>query len=166
MGSGRDPAPASVRLATPADAEVVAVLLHDFNIEFGTPTPGAPLLTERLRHHLNGEAMAALLAGDPAAAVALVTFRPGLWDPGPVALLEELYVRPALRGRGIGTALLDAALAVAAARGAGEMQINVDEGDAGARRFYERHGFRSTEEGSDELLVMYWRRVQPGQWFT
>ena len=39
-------------------------------------------------------------------------------------------------------------------RGAGEMQINVDEVDAGARRFYVRHGFTNLEAGSRMLLYI------------
>ncbi len=90
------------RRATTAEAGVVAQLLHDFNTEFDTPTPGVAVLTERLEAMLARDDVVALLAGEPAVAVALITFRPSVWDGGPVALLEELYVQPELRGRGIG----------------------------------------------------------------
>ena len=39
-------------------------------------------------------------------------------------------------------------------RRADEMQINVDEADTGARRFYERHGFTNIEAGSRMLLYI------------
>jgi len=147
------------RVADPADAAVVAELLHDFNVEFGTPTPGVEVLTERLRALLARDDIVALLAGEPAVAVALLTFRPGPWYPGPVGLLEELYVRPDLRGRGIGHAVLERAMAVARERGTQELQINVDEGDTGARRFYERHGFSNTEPGQADRLLFYFRTL-------
>lgn len=41
-----------VRMATVAEAEVVARLLDDFNREYDTPTPGAGVLTARLRQLL------------------------------------------------------------------------------------------------------------------
>jgi GNAT superfamily N-acetyltransferase len=92
-------------------------------------------------------------------AVALLTWRPSVWDAGPVTLLEELYVAPEHRGRGIGHEVLERALALARARGSQTFEINVDEDDVDARRFYERHGFRNTESGSDERLLYYWRAV-------
>jgi GNAT superfamily N-acetyltransferase len=148
-----------VRRASPDDASVVASLLHDFNVEFATPTPGAEVLAARLERLLDGEDVVVLLAREPPAAVAVMTFRPNVWYEGPVVLLDELYVRPDLRGRGIGSALLTRACALARDRGAGLMEINVDEGDVDARRFYERHGFSSTEPGGTERMLYYEREL-------
>ena len=142
--------------AAPGDAEVVAQLLHDFNTEFDTPSPGVDVLAPRLRDLLAGPSTVAILAGRPAVAVALVTFRTNVWYEGPVALLDELYVRPDLRDQGIGTAVLGRLFGLAAERAAGLIEINVDEGDVDTQRFYERHGFRTTEPGSDERAFYYW----------
>ena len=147
------------RVAEPADAAVVAELLHAFNVEFDTPTPGTEVLTRRLGQMLAREEVVVLLAGEPAVAVALLTFRPGVWDEGPVTLLEELYVRPHLRGRGIGHTVLERALAIAREQGSQNFEINVDEGDVDARRFYEAHGFSNTEPGETERLLYYFRKV-------
>jgi GNAT superfamily N-acetyltransferase len=143
--------------AGPDDAEVVAGLLHDFNTEFDTPTPGVEVLTSRLRDLLATPGTAAILAGRPAVAVALVTFRTNVWYEGPVALLDELYVRPDLRDQGIGTAIIGRLFELAHERSAGLIEINVDEGDVDTQRFYERHGFRTTEVGSDERAFYYWQ---------
>jgi len=35
------------------------------------------------------------------------------------------------------------------------MHINVDEVDADTRRFYERHGFRNIEDGTDYRMLCY-----------
>ncbi len=131
-----------VRLATVADAAEVARLLHDFNTEFATPTPGVEVLAARLATLLAADATVAILAGSPAVAVALVTLRPNVWYAGPVALLDELYVVPSRRGQGIGATVIAELLALARRRDVTLLEINVDEGDVDARRFYERHAFR------------------------
>ena len=150
------------RLATADDADEVARLLHDFNSEFATPSPGAAVLAARLRVLLAGDATVAILAGTPAVGLALVTLRPNVWYDGPVALLDELYVVPHLRGRGIGSAIVERLLALARDRGVGLVEINVDEGDVDAQRFYERHGFCPTETpGSTERSFYYWQELTP-----
>jgi len=147
------------RVAGLADAEVVAQMLHDFNLEFDTPTPGPSLLTQRLRAMLGRDDVVVLLAGDPAVGVALLTFRPSVWDDGPVTLLEELYVRPDVRRRGIGHTLLERAVALAEARGSQTFEINVDEGDTDARRFYEAHGFSDLQPETNERALYYSRSL-------
>ena len=149
-----------VRLATVEDADEVARLLHDFNREFDTPSPGVPVLAERLRVLLAGEVTVAILAGTPAVGVALVTLRPNVWYDGPVALLDELYVRPDLRGKGIGSSVIGALLTLARDRGVELVEINVDESDVDAQRFYERHGFCGTETAqSTERSFYYWQEL-------
>ncbi len=154
-----DRAGRTVRRATVADAEEVARLLHDFNTEFATPSPGVEALARRLRELLPGPDTVALLAGDPAAALALVTFRPNVWYRGPVALLDELYVVPHLRDQGIGSAVLTRFVEVCRDRGCERMEIDVDEGDTDARRFYERHGFSPIDHDSGELALCYAREL-------
>jgi GNAT superfamily N-acetyltransferase len=148
-----------VRVAGPPDAATVAALLHSFNEEFDTASPGPEVLAERLGRLLAGGDIVALLVGEPAAGVALLSFRPNAWDDGPVALLDELYVQPGLRNRGLGTELLRRAFAVARERGAETFEINVDEGDADARRFYERHGVVPTGPDQEEPALYYFRRL-------
>lgn len=150
-----------LRIATAEDADEVARLLHDFNTEFATPSPGPGVLAERLRRLLASKATFAILTepGEPAVGVALVTLRPNVWYDGPVALLDELYVVPALRGRGIGTGIVERLEAVVREGGGELIEINVDEGDVDAQRFYERHGFSMTEAGSTERAFYYSREL-------
>lgn len=143
------------RLATSADADEVARLLHDFNVEFDTPTPGVAVLSARLRDLLAGPATFSVLAGTPATGVALVTLRPNVWYPGPVALLDELYVVPELRGQGIGTAIIERVVSTCRSRGVGAIEINVDEGDVDAQRFYEGHGFTAIDPDSSERALYF-----------
>lgn len=143
------------RLASTDDAGTVARLLHDFNTEFDTPTPGPEWLTRRLQQLLAGDSTIALVAGEPAVGFALVTLRPNVWYEGQVALLDELYVVPALRSQGIGATLIELLVRTCRARGVELIEINVDEADVDAQRFYERHGFSGLGEVTGERAFYY-----------
>ncbi len=145
------------RVADVAEAATVATLLDAFNREFDTPTPGPTVLTARLERLLFGPDVFAVLAGEPSVAVALVSMRPNVWYDGPVALLDELYVAPRYRSRGIGSVVLEQVETAARQRGAELLEINVDGEDADARRFYEGHGYTNTEPGQDEPMLYYYR---------
>jgi GNAT superfamily N-acetyltransferase len=147
------------RVATVAEVANVAELLDAFNREYHTPTPGKAVLATRLERLLASGEVVALLTGDPAVAVALLTLRPNVWYDGPVALLDELYVAPEMRGRGLGSALLAAAEALTRQRGGELLEIMVDGDDTGARRFYERHGYVNSELGEDRPSLYYFREV-------
>jgi GNAT superfamily N-acetyltransferase len=60
---------------------------------------------------------------------------------GPAAWLEELYVLPDRRGRGIGGALIEEAIDVAASRGCRAMDLEVAASHARAESLYLRHDF-------------------------
>jgi GNAT superfamily N-acetyltransferase len=146
-----------VRLATHDDACRIAQLLHDFNTEFDTETPGHTAIASRLRELLAGDSTFCVVAGDPIVGLGLVTLRTNVWFERPVALLDELYVVPPLRSGGIGTALMSMIEATCRERAVEQLEINVDEGDHDARRFYERHGYRSGEGDGDRAL--FYERV-------
>lgn len=142
--------------AGPGQARTIAGLLHDFNTEFESPVPAIDDLTRRFTVLLARDDVVVLLAGDvEAVGFAYLTLRPSPYFDGPLAQLEELYVRPDLRGEGIGTDLMSAALHELSARHCGEIHINVDEVDRDTRRFYERHGFSNTEPGTDDRMLCY-----------
>lgn len=151
----------AIGLATARDAEVAARMQVDFAVEFETPTPTYEQLLPRFRRLLAHPSAFVLLAGPPRepAGYAVVTLRPTVYCDGPLAVLDELYVVPPLRGGGIGTLLLQRAVDEVVARGGGEMHINVDEIDVDARRFYERHGFVNIEPGTDYRMLCYLREL-------
>ena len=152
-----EPAEHAPRLATSADAEQIARLLDAFNREFDVATPGVDVLAPRLRALLSGDDTLAIMVGHPGDAVGLITLRPNVWFAGPVALLDELYVAPRRRGQGIGSAIVEHVLLVTRTMGVGLIEINVDEGDVDARRFYERHGFSAAEPDTGERALYYSR---------
>jgi GNAT superfamily N-acetyltransferase len=142
----------------------VAALLDAFNREFQTPTPGPEILATRLRRLLGGEVIA-LLSGEPAIGVAVVSLRPNVWYDGPVALLDELYVAPPWRDQGIGSALLAAVESTVRERGADLVEINVDGQDIDARRLYERRGYTDIEPGQEQPALYYSRELSADQPF-
>ena len=150
-----------VRVAVERDAEVLAGLLRDFNAEFDTPTDPVAQVAARFARLIGGPAGFALLAeeqgpgGPTAYGFALVTLRPSVYADGPVAVLDELYVRPDRRGGGTGSALVAAMRAELSTRDCEEIQINVDSVDTGARRFYERLGFVNVERAEDGPMLCY-----------
>ncbi|MEH0147041.1 GNAT family N-acetyltransferase [Corynebacterium sp. Q4381] len=150
-----------VREALLADAPLVATLLTNFNTEFDTPVPDLGVLTRRFEALLPLESVLVVLAEteEGPAGFAYLTLRPTPYWDGPLAQLEELYVVPELRGRGIGTAVMERVLAICREKGCEEMLINVDEPDEGARRFYERLGFSNYEIGEDYRMLCYIRQL-------
>lgn len=149
--------PIRVWRATAPDADDVGRLLHDFNTEFGEPTPGAAVLAERARGFAESGEMAFLLAGDGPDGIALLRLRPSIWSGTLDAHLEELYVAPPLRGRGIGRALLDATLDTARAAGATRIDLGTSVEDTAAIALYESAGFTNQEGPGGPSMLFYER---------
>ena len=99
---------------------------------------------EKLRPHLFGEkpvaeAMVAEADGRVIAfALYFTNFSTFLARPG--LYLEDLYVQPAHRAKGVGKALLTRLAGLAAERGYGRFEWSVLDWNANAIRFYERMG--------------------------
>jgi RimJ/RimL family protein N-acetyltransferase len=85
----------------------------------------------------------AAVDGEPAGyAFVTVSMPYASWDVGErLATLESLSILPAHRGTGIGAALIEAVWDRLAELGVADMQIVTTSTNAGAKRFYERHGF-------------------------
>ena len=142
----------SVRAAGRADAEAVGRLLHDFNTEFEDVTPGPERLAERVVELIAGGETVVLLAGDGPDGLAVLRFRRSIWTPGLECYLAELYVAPAERGRGLGRALMQAAIALARDAGADTMDLGTNETDTAARALYESLGFTQLEDGTPNFF--------------
>ena len=145
----------SVRPATAADVPALAALGRDsFVAKFGDlyrPEDLAAFLNQS-----HAEPVVAAQVADPQMRVVLAE-RDGapagyckLWlecawpehARGAKAVeLVQIYTAPGASGGGIGSALMDWALAEARAFGADEIQLSVWSGNEGAQRFYERYGF-------------------------
>lgn len=147
-----------VRRAGPADADAAARLLHDFNHEYDEPAPPPEALAETLRRLFAEEEITVLLAGEGPDGLALLRFRPAIWSPGLEAHLQELYVVPPLRGKGIGRALIEASIEGARERGADGLDLNTGETDTAARGLYESMGFSNREGSPDGPRMLFYER--------
>lgn len=145
-----------IRRAGADDAAAVARLLHDFNTEYEDHTPGVPVLTERLGELLASAEIMVLLAGNPPLGFALFRIRPSLWSKAGDTYLEELYVVPEHRGKGIGRALLNAAIDAAREAGADHFELTTGETDTEARGLYESRGFTNREGAPDGPRMLYY----------
>lgn len=132
-----------LRPAEPRDVSAIVGLIREL-AEFEALTHLLQVTPETLHPHLFGErpVVEAQVAEAEGEVVAFALFftnfstflsRPGLY-------LEDLYVRPALRGRGIGEALLSRLGSIAVERGYGRFEWSVLDWNENAIRFYERMG--------------------------
>ena len=146
-----------VRPATAADAPLLARMLHDFNTEFGDPTPGTEVLARRVATYVEDGRKQFLLGGHAEEiGFAQVSFNPSIWSDEPVGLLEELYVVPDRRGEGVGRELMEAVLSLARERGAAGMEVITGESDEAARALYESVGFRNGIEGEERSRSLFY----------
>ena len=85
-------------------------------------------------------------------------------SPGNSAELLSIMVEPGQRGRGVGAALLHALVDECRQRDIDVLDVTVDAGNAGARRFYERHGFAYDREFRlyGRAMCLYQRKIEKG----
>jgi GNAT superfamily N-acetyltransferase len=138
---------ASIRRASPSDLEAIVGLRIDFErITRDSGSMDEEARREELRSLLGPDlasgALAAWIAEAGGRAVGQAGLLIGPRAGGRAARrfeLLNLYVEPGFRGRGVGTALVEAAIAEAASRGAASIRLQPTED---SRRIYERAGFK------------------------
>lgn len=132
--------PVAIRPVEDADAPDLAALLA----HLGYPADAADLPDRLLRLRSGGDdAFVAVLDGETVG-LATVHARAVLHVARPVAQLTALVVPPAMRGRGVGRALVAAAEQWARAQGADRLVVTTALHRADAPLFYERLGFEHT----------------------
>ncbi len=148
----------AVRRATTGDAEDIGRLLHDFNTEYDDITPGPQRLAERIETLLAGGDTVVLIAGPGPDGLAVLRFRPAIWAEALECYLAELYVVPGQRGRGLGRALMNAAIELAREAGAAWMDLGTSDADVAARALYESLGFSNREGKPDGPINYFYER--------
>jgi ribosomal protein S18 acetylase RimI-like enzyme len=148
----------AVRRGEVADADAIGQLLHDFNTEFDEPTPSPRRLAERVRQLLTEGEITVLLAGPRPDGLAVLRFRPSIWTQALESYLAELYVVRDRRGRGLGRALMEAAMDLARREGADYMDLGTGEDDVAARALYESLGFDNRGGKPDGPVNYFYER--------
>jgi ribosomal protein S18 acetylase RimI-like enzyme len=114
-------------------------------------------MAARVAELMEAGELTALVAGD-GDGLAVLRFRPSLWKQALDAYLEELYVVPERRRRGLGRALMEAAIELARERGAGDMHLGTSEDDVAARGLYESLGFTNREHAPGGPVMYFYER--------
>ena len=135
--------PHTLRPAEPRDVSAIVALITEL-AEFEQLTHLLEVTPDKLAPHLFGqrpvaECVVGEVAGEVVAfALFFTNFSTFLARPG--LYLEDLYVRPAHRGSGLGKALLAHLGRLAAERGCGRFEWSVLDWNANAIAFYEKLG--------------------------
>jgi ribosomal protein S18 acetylase RimI-like enzyme len=142
----------ALTLAKPEDIDRIARLVADFHAEQD--------ITQT--HDARIQALTPLLEGSPHGAIyligpgrapigyAVVSFGWSIELGGLDGFLDEIYIRPAVRGRGIGTEVLMAIPKALSAAGLRALHLEVDRGDEKTRKLYEKLHF----EPRDRYILM------------
>jgi len=137
-------APMSLRAATAADLDTIIELIHAL-AEYEREPEAVQLDRETLRKHLFGprpyaEVILAETDSGESAGFALFFHNFSTWVGRPGIWLEDLFVRPAHRGRGYGKALLGELARLALERGCGRLEWSVLDWNEPSIAFYRALG--------------------------
>ena len=139
----------SIRPARPEDAELLVNLVLELAV-YEKLEQHARATPDDFRRHLFGvrpaaEAALAEVDGEPVGfALWFSTFSTFRGQPG--LYLEDIFVKPGFRGRGIGKGLLAAVARRAVERGCGRLEWSVLDWNAPAIGFYRSLGARPMDE--------------------
>jgi GNAT superfamily N-acetyltransferase len=142
-------APFTIRAATASDVESILAFIREL-AEYERLEHEVVATSDSIRQWLFGarpaaEVLIAEIAGEAVGfALFFTSFSTFLAQPG--IYLEDLFVRPAHRGAGIGRALLQRVAELACERGCGRLEWAVLDWNEPAIGFYERLGAKAMGE--------------------
>ena len=141
-------------LAGPDDEGLVLSLMREFyeieHLDFAEE-PARRALRQILESHQHG-VVALMHAGEEIAGYLVLTFGFSLEFHGRDALMDELYVREAYRGRGAGTLSLAFVEEICRAEGIHALHLEVDRANPDAQRLYHRADYQD----HDRYLLTKW----------
>jgi ribosomal protein S18 acetylase RimI-like enzyme len=146
-----------VRPAEPKDLDDVTRLIAGFRDWWGKSEPSADVIREVGAQLLDHEHTEFLLAFDDdgrAVGVCQLRYRLSVWTGSEDCWLEDLFVTEAARGGGHGRGLVEAAFDSARARGVRRIELDVNEQNKSALRFYESLGFTTEPKPPGRTLFI------------
>jgi ribosomal protein S18 acetylase RimI-like enzyme len=147
--------PITIRPAVVEDAALVHRLLRDLAVTLGkghvmTSTPGD---IERFgfREQPRFEALLAF-EGEEAVGLALYFFEFSTWRGRPGVYVQDMYVAPRMRGRGVGRDLMEAVMRRSREQGGRYVKLSVYDGNEQAIGFYRSLGFEICDD--EQVLAL------------
>lgn len=139
----------AIRSAGPGDAATLLALVRGLASYERAPDAVVATVTDFERAlTASPHEMDALIADDEGRALGFALFFPtwSTWHGKPGVHLEDLFVVPEARGRGIGKALLSAVAALAVARGCARLEWQVLDWNEPALGFYRSLGASTLDD--------------------
>lgn len=146
----------AVRQATIHDLELIAPLFDAYRVFYGQLSDVAAatrFLRERFEHHESVVLLALNEEGEGAGFVQLYPLFTSV-RMARLYLLNDLFVAPAARRRGVGAALMHQAADAARALGAAGMMLTTAHTNLAAQRLYESLGWQRDMEFREYVLPL------------
>ena len=142
--------------ASAEDAEAVSQLMVRFRDDLGATRPPAEEIRASVERIIADDRAQFLLAADGARplGVCQLRYRWSVWTSAEDCWLEDLYVTDEARRRGVGRALIEAALEAARERGCRRIELDVDEVNEAALALYRSCGFSLEPKGHGHSLLI------------
>jgi GNAT superfamily N-acetyltransferase len=139
----------TLRDAVPADAPLILAYIRELADYERAPEKAVATEADILRHGFGENPLIHMIMaeweGRPAG-FALWFFNFSTWEGKPGLYLEDLFIRPAFRGHGIGKALLKRLARIALERGCSRYVWQVLDWNTPSLDFYEAHGAQVLRE--------------------
>jgi ribosomal protein S18 acetylase RimI-like enzyme len=135
----------------------VTRLIAEFRDWWGKSEPSEQVIREVAAQLLDHEHTEFLLAFDDAGeavGVCQLRYRLSVWTGSEDVWLEDLFVTERARGGGCGRELVEAAFESARARGCRRIELDVNEQNTAALRFYESLGFTTEPKPPGRTLFV------------
>ena len=145
----------TIRQAVAEDAVLVHRLLQDLAIALGKGGVMTSTAADIARFGFGEQPhFEALLAFDAAEAVGLAVyfFEFSTWRGRPGVYVQDMYVAPRVRGRGLGRDLMEAVLRRSRERGGSYVKLAVYDGNEQAIGFYRTLGFEICDD--EQVLAL------------